>query len=92
MGGFFHFFFFHFPILIAARGAGNEISLKRVLTARDLQRSPDLENNPRKDPERYTGRDIEHMRRVVAYCKRHLAQEEMAKQNTGSKSYRSLKN
>ena len=36
--------------------------------------------------------DIDHMRRVVAYCKRHLAQGEKAKQNTDSKSYKSLKN
>lgn len=28
------------------------------------------------------------MRRVVAYCKRHLAQEEKAKQDTDSKSYK----
>lgn len=32
------------------------------------------------------------MRRVVAYCKRHLAQEEKAKQNTERRSYKSLKN
>jgi Protein of unknown function (DUF3140) len=36
--------------------------------------------------------DIDHMRRVVSYCKRHLAQEEKAKQDTNSKSYKSLKN
>jgi len=36
--------------------------------------------------------DIDHMRKVVAYCKRHLAQEEKAKQDTDSKSYKSLKN
>jgi hypothetical protein len=36
--------------------------------------------------------DIAHMRKVVAYCKRHLAQEEKAKQDTESKSYKSLKN
>lgn len=29
---------------------------------------------------------------VVSYCKRHLAQEETAKRNTDSKSYKSLKN
>lgn len=32
------------------------------------------------------------MRKVVSYCKRHLAQEEQAKHNTNSKSYKSLKN
>ncbi|RAL12539.1 DUF3140 domain-containing protein [Aspergillus homomorphus CBS 101889] len=51
-----------------------------------------LENNPSKDASKYSEEDIDHMRRVVSYCKRHLAQEETAKQNTDSKSYRSLKN
>ncbi|KAJ5123586.1 hypothetical protein N7448_009683 [Penicillium atrosanguineum] len=51
-----------------------------------------LENNPDKDPDSYRDQDIDHMRRVVAYCKRHLAQEEKAKQDTESKSYKSLKN
>jgi len=51
-----------------------------------------LKKNPQKDPESYDEDDIDHMRRVVAYCKRHLAQEEKAKQNTDSKSYKSLKN
>lgn len=32
------------------------------------------------------------MRRVVSYCKRHLAQEGGAKMDPGSRSYRSLKN
>ena len=36
--------------------------------------------------------DIPHMRKVVSYCKRHLAQEETAKRDTESKSYKSLKN
>lgn len=36
--------------------------------------------------------DIPHMRKVVSYCKRHLAQEEKAKQDKSSKSYKSLKN
>ncbi|KAL2869733.1 DUF3140 domain-containing protein [Aspergillus lucknowensis] len=51
-----------------------------------------LEHNPSKDPSGYSDEDIDHMRRVVSYCKRHLAQEETAKRDTGSKSYRSLKN
>ncbi|KAI1740051.1 hypothetical protein F4680DRAFT_419568 [Xylaria scruposa] len=34
-----------------------------------------LKKNPKKDPEKYDEEDVEHMRRVVAYCKRHLAQE-----------------
>ncbi|KAL4923136.1 DUF3140 domain-containing protein [Aspergillus undulatus] len=51
-----------------------------------------LEHNPSKDPGGYSDEDIDHMRRVVSYCKRHLAQEEKAKQDTSSKSYRSLKN
>lgn len=51
-----------------------------------------LEKNPKKDAQKYEDDDIEHMRRVVAYCKRHLAQEEKAKRDTESRSYRSLKN
>ncbi|KAF2432551.1 hypothetical protein EJ08DRAFT_732308 [Tothia fuscella] len=51
-----------------------------------------LKKNPEKNPEEYDEDDLAHMRRVVAYCKRHLAQEEKAKQDTSSKSYRSLKN
>lgn len=47
-----------------------------------------LEKNPQKDPAQYDEEDIEHMRRVVAYCKRHLAQEEKAKRDTESKSYK----
>lgn len=48
--------------------------------------------NPTKDPEVYDEEDIAHMRKVVAYNKRHLAQEETAKKNTDSKSFKSLKN
>lgn len=51
-----------------------------------------LEHNPDKDPGQYDSDELQHMRRVVAYCKRHLAQEETAKRNTNSKSYKSLKN
>jgi hypothetical protein len=51
-----------------------------------------LEKNPERDPEKYDDEDLPHMRKVVAYCKRHLAQEEKAKQDTSSKSYKSLKN
>lgn len=51
-----------------------------------------LSRNPEKDPEQYEEDDIQHMRKVVAYCKRHLAQEEKAKQDPESKSYKSLKN
>lgn len=51
-----------------------------------------LEHNPSKDPSGYSDEDVDHMRKVVSYCKRHLAQEETAKQNTDSKSYKSLKN
>jgi hypothetical protein len=47
-----------------------------------------LEKNPTKDPNEYDEEDVEHMRRVVAYCKRHLAQEEKAKQDPNSKSYK----
>ncbi|KAJ9130846.1 hypothetical protein NKR19_g9729 [Coniochaeta hoffmannii] len=51
-----------------------------------------LEKNPSKDPAKYDEEDIAHMRKVVSYCKRHLAQEENAKRDTSSKSYKSLKN
>ena len=51
-----------------------------------------LKKNPKKDPSKYEEDDLGHMRKVVAYCKRHLAQEEAAKRNTDSKSYKSLKN
>ncbi|KAI2778845.1 hypothetical protein F4815DRAFT_225098 [Daldinia loculata] len=51
-----------------------------------------LKKNPDKDPQKYEQDDIDHMRRVVAYCKRHLAQEDRAKRDPGSKSARSLKN
>ncbi|KAL9598916.1 MAG: hypothetical protein Q9219_004181 [cf. Caloplaca sp. 3 TL-2023] len=51
-----------------------------------------LNKNPDKDPDRYDEEDLQHMRKVVSYSKRHLAQEEKAKQDTDSKSYKSLKN
>ncbi|KAL8740874.1 MAG: hypothetical protein Q9190_006467 [Brigantiaea leucoxantha] len=51
-----------------------------------------LNKNSSKDPDKYDEDDLAHMRKVVSYCKRHLAQEEKAKQNTESKSYKSLKN
>lgn len=47
-----------------------------------------LESNPDRDPDGYAEEDVDHMRKVVAYCKRHLAQEETAKRNTESKSYK----
>ncbi|KAH6691400.1 DNA-binding protein [Plectosphaerella plurivora] len=57
-----------------------------------------LRENPDKDADKYTEEQVEHMRKVVAYCKRHLAQE--AKGNSEkseeevkkTKSYASLKN
>ncbi|SLM40135.1 Protein of unknown function DUF3140 [Lasallia pustulata] len=51
-----------------------------------------LKKNPNKDPAAYEEEDLAHMRKVVAYCKRHLAQEGKAKQDPESKSARSLKN
>jgi hypothetical protein len=48
------------------------------------------QNHP--DPSKYDTENVAHMRRVAAYCKRHLAQKETAKQDTGSNSYKSLKN
>jgi hypothetical protein len=52
----------------------------------------------KQDESKYTDEDKEHMRKVVSYCKRHLAQEEHLKQEKSeeeleqSKSTRSLKN
>lgn len=34
-----------------------------------------LKSNPSKEPDKYTDEQVEHMRKVAAYCKRHLAQE-----------------
>jgi len=51
-----------------------------------------LKKNPSKAPSKYDEEDLGHMRKVVSYNKRHLAQEEKVKQNTNSKSYKSLKN
>jgi hypothetical protein len=45
-----------------------------------------LEKNPKKVPSKYDEDDLKHMRKVVAYCKRHLAQEGKAKQDPNSKS------
>ncbi|KAI9723200.1 MAG: hypothetical protein M1828_004303 [Chrysothrix sp. TS-e1954] len=44
------------------------------------------------DLSKYGEDDLAHMRKVVSYNKRHLAQEAKAKQDTDSKSYKSLKN
>ena len=50
------------------------------------------------DPSKYSDEDKEHMRKVVSYCKRHLAQEEHLKDSKTpeeleqAKSTRSLKN
>ncbi|KEY73783.1 hypothetical protein S7711_03090 [Stachybotrys chartarum IBT 7711] len=57
-----------------------------------------LNANPDKDPEKYTEDQIQHMRKVVSYCKRHLAQEEKSNNEKSdeevkeTKSYASLKN
>lgn len=57
-----------------------------------------LKSNPNKDPKKYNDDQISHMRKVVAYCKRHLAQEEQSLKNKTeseakkTKSYISLKN
>ncbi|KAL1737049.1 hypothetical protein EV714DRAFT_265861 [Schizophyllum commune] len=52
-----------------------------------------LEKNPKKDVDQYDEEDLAHMRKVVAYCKRHLAQEEQkAQSDSDSKAYKSLKN
>ncbi|KAG6288583.1 hypothetical protein E4U46_003151 [Claviceps purpurea] len=57
-----------------------------------------LKANPQKKPDRYDDDQVEHMRKVVSYCKRHLAQESSANKNKSTeelkktKSYASLKN
>lgn len=51
-----------------------------------------LKKNPKKEPSKYDQDDLAHMRRVAAYNKRHLAQEEKAKKDTNSNSFKSLKN
>lgn len=57
-----------------------------------------LKDNPKKEESKYTEDQISHMRKVVAYCKRHLAQEEKsnneksAEEVKKTKSYASLKN
>lgn len=56
-----------------------------------------LKRNPKKDPSKYTEDDLAHMRKVVSYCKRHLAQEDSLKQRKSkeeleqTKSTKSLK-
>ncbi|KZT63950.1 hypothetical protein DAEQUDRAFT_699541 [Daedalea quercina L-15889] len=57
-----------------------------------------LKKNPDKDPEKYDDEDIEHMRKVVSYNARHLAQEDKLKETKtkeeleNTKSTISLKN
>jgi hypothetical protein len=57
-----------------------------------------LKRNPKKDASKYTEDDLQHMRKVASYCKRHLAQEGKLKDSKSeeelkeSKAYRSLKN
>ncbi|KAJ0107667.1 hypothetical protein J7T55_010272 [Diaporthe amygdali] len=57
-----------------------------------------LKANPKKDPEKYTEEQIQHMRKVASYCKRHLAQESGSLEEKDpedakkTKSYISLKN
>lgn len=56
-----------------------------------------LKRNPDKKKDKYTEEDIKHMRKVVSYNKRHLAQERHLKEKKGeeelkkTKSYKSLK-
>lgn len=57
-----------------------------------------LQANPDKDPDKYTDDQLQHMRKVASYCKRHLAQEGASNKEKGpeevkkTKSYASLKN
>ncbi|OQD85124.1 hypothetical protein PENANT_c011G02635 [Penicillium antarcticum] len=40
----------------------------------------------------YTNEELQHMRRVVSYCRRHLAQEQRNTGDVNSREYQSLKN
>ncbi|UZJ57327.1 hypothetical protein CBS101457_006647 [Exobasidium rhododendri] len=57
-----------------------------------------LKRNPKKDESKYTEEDLAHMRKVVSYCKRHLAQESKMKETKSTeemeqtKSVKSLRN
>ncbi|QPC79973.1 hypothetical protein HYE68_010725 [Fusarium pseudograminearum] len=57
-----------------------------------------LKENPKKEPSKYTDEQIQHMRKVVSYCNRHLAQETKSNNDKSpeevkkTKSYASLKN
>ncbi|KAK1994798.1 hypothetical protein LX36DRAFT_692980 [Colletotrichum falcatum] len=57
-----------------------------------------LQANPDRKDDEYTDDQVEHMRKVVAYCKRHLAQESKSNSEKSpeevkkTKSYASLKN
>lgn len=51
-----------------------------------------LEKNPNKDSSKHDEEDIQDMRKVVSYNKRHLAQEGKAKQDPQSRSAKILKN
>lgn len=57
-----------------------------------------LKRNPDKSEDKYTDEDLQHMRKVVAYCKRHLAQEGSMKESKSkeeleqTKSTKSLRN
>lgn len=57
-----------------------------------------LKANPDKTPDKYTDDQLQHMRKVASYCKRHLAQESSGNKDKDpedvkqTKSYISLKN
>ncbi|ODA77581.1 hypothetical protein RJ55_07210 [Drechmeria coniospora] len=57
-----------------------------------------LKSNPQKKAENYSEEQVQHMRKVVSYCKRHLAREarghggKSAAEVKKTKSYASLKN
>lgn len=57
-----------------------------------------LKSNPDKTPDKYTDDQLQHMRKVASYCKRHLAQESAGNKDKDpeavkeTKSYISLKN
>ena len=76
--------FLLYVLLSPAKAADRDSSGRKIIEI--------LKKNPTKDPNQYDEEDLPHMRKVVGYNKRHLAQEAKAKQDTNSKSFKSLKN
>ncbi|KIW87666.1 uncharacterized protein Z519_11640 [Cladophialophora bantiana CBS 173.52] len=73
--------------------SGDTIGHERAILADSGRQIVEISRkNPGKDPSKYDEQDIAHMRKVAAYNKRHLAQEEKTGQDSNSKAFRSLRN